>query len=739
VTFVSATPGAPLPSAPRLHRPAANDEAPLASAALQLAGLHCAACAGEIEAALRHVDGVVDAQVQFAASRAQVRWDPQRTEPTALVAAVRSAGYRAAPDTIEGARSLRRAEERQWLWRLFVAALCSMQVMMLATPVYLAEPGTLAPDIEQLLQRSAWMLSLPVLLFSATPFFVSAWRSLKARRLGMDVPIALGIAVAFVASSGAAFEPGGLFGREVYFDSLTMFVAFVLGGRWLEARARHRAIDTVERLALAAPRRAWRLGPDGCAEEVAVDALVRGDHVRVPVGEAFPADGTILEGTTSVDESLLSGESAPRVKRAGDAAVAGSLNCGAPVTLRVERLGADTRQEQIAALMREALSRRPAAMRVADRIAGPFLAAVLLLAFGAAAWWWSVEPARALWVAVSVLIVTCPCALSLAAPSALLAATSGLAKRGVLLRRIEALEALAEVRHVMLDKTGTVSDGTPVLAGWRALEPAAQDSATLADRAAALAASSTHPLSRALVAARPAAPACGWREVREVAGQGLEAQDGEGRRWRLGSPGWLGADAGIGALCFGPVGRPLLAFDFDDEGLRGDAAATVSALRDEGIAVSLLSGDALSRVGRLAQLLGIADAVAEATPERKLDALRRAQLDGTRVAMVGDGINDAPVLAQADVSFAMGDGAQIARSTADAVLLSGRLSDVVGAMALARRTRAVMRQNLAWAAAYNAACVPLALMGYLPPWAAGLGMAASSLLVVLNALRLSRR
>jgi Cu2+-exporting ATPase len=309
----------------------------------------------------------------------------------------------------------------------------------------------------------------------------------------------------------------------------------------------------------------------------------------------------------------------------------------------------------------------------------------------------------------------------------------------VLLRRIEALEALAEVRHVMLDKTGTVSDGTPVLAGWRALEPVATDGETLADRAAALAASSTHPLSRALVAARPAAPACGWRQVHEVAGQGLEAQDDEGRRWRLGSADWLGADAGAGALCFGPVGRPLLAFDFDDEGLRGDAAVALSALRGEGIAVSLLSGDALSRVGRLARRLGIADAVAEATPELKLDALRRAQQGGTRVAMVGDGINDAPVLAQADVSFAMGDGAQIARSTADAVLLSGRLSDVVGAMALARRTRAVMRQNLAWAAAYNAACVPLALMGYLPPWAAGLGMAASSLLVVLNALRLSRR
>ena len=738
MTVVKVTPGAPLPPAPRLHRQAANDDVVLASGALQLAGLHCAACAGEIEAALRDVDGVVDAQVQFAASRAQLRWDPRRTAPSALVAAVRRAGYRAAPDTIEGARSLRRAEERQWLWRLFVAALCSMQVMMLATPVYLADPGTLAPDIEQLLHRSAWMLSLPVLLFSATPFFVSAWRSLKAMRLGMDVPIALGVAVAFVGSSGAAFEPGGLFGHEVYFDSLTMFVAFVLGGRWLETRARHRAIDTVERLALGAPRRAWRLGADGRSEEVAVDALVRGDHVRVPVGEAFPADGTILDGTTAVDESLLSGESAPLAKSPGDVAIAGSLNRGAPVTLRVERLGADTRQEQIAALMREALSRRPAAMRVADRIAGPFLAAVLLLALGAAAWWWSVEPSRALWVAVSVLIVTCPCALSLAAPSALLAATSGLARRGVLLRRIEALETLAEVRHVMLDKTGTVSDGTPVLSGWRALDAQAGDAEALADRAAALAASSTHPLSRALVAARPAAAADVWRDVHEVPGHGLEAQDADGRRWRLGSPGWLGADPAVGSLCFGPVGQPLLAFQFDDEGLRPDAAAALRALRAQGISVSLLSGDSQGRVAHLARRLGIEDAVAEAAPERKLDALRAVQQRGIRVAMVGDGINDAPVLAQADVSFAMGDGAQIARSTADAVLLSGRLGDVVGALSIARRTRTVMRQNLAWAAAYNVACVPLALMGYLPPWAAGLGMAASSLLVVLNALRLAR-
>ncbi len=714
----------------------------VAESSLHLSGLHCAACAALIEAALLAVPGVLTAQVHYAASRATVRWQPAHTRASALVDAVRDAGYGALPDTAAAARTLRRAEQQQLLWRLFVAAFCAMQVMMLAVPVYVADTGTLASDLRQLLQRSAWMLTLPVMLFSATPFFTSAWKALRSRRLGMDVPVALGVAVAFVASSGAAFDPGGVFGDEVYFDSVTMFVSFLLAGRWLELRARHRALEAIERLALAPARRAWRLRADGEIEAVSAERLVPGDRVRVPMGEAFAADGVIDTGRTSVDESLLTGESRPVDKAIGALAVAGSVNLGAPVVQRVERVGADTRYEQIAALMREALTRRPEAVRVADRMAGPFLAVVLLLALGAALVWSQIEPSRAVWIAVSVLIVTCPCALSLAAPSALLSATSALARRGVLLRRVEALETLARVQHVMLDKTGTVSAATPLFRSAHALGVQGDAAAlsALTRQAVSLAAWSSHPLSRALVAAHPNLGAETWRDVREVPGCGIEALDAQGRRWRLGSANWLGAaDAAHTdtALCFGPAGEPRLAFRFD-ETLADDALQAVDALRQQGLSVTLVSGDTPARVQRLAERLGIGSALAAATPERKLALLRARQAQGEVVAMVGDGVNDAPVLAQADVSFALAHGAQIARSAADAVLLDGRVSEVAGAVQLARRTVRVMRQNLAWAALYNAACVPLALMGYLPPWAAGLGMAASSAFVVLNAMRLHR-
>ncbi len=713
-----------------------DDATAVAESALLLSGLHCAACAGLIESALLRVPGVVAAQVQMAASRVTVRWRPARTPPAALVAAIRRAGYDALPETAAAARSLRRAEQRQLLWRLFVAVFCAMQVMMLATPVYLADAGTLAPDLEQLLHRSAWTLTLPVLLFSATPFFTSALRALRSHRLGMDVPVALGIAVAFVASSGAAFAPGGVFGREVYFDSIAMFISFLLGGRWLELRARHRAIEAIEKLALAPRCKAWRLRADGGVDAVGADELVPGDRLRVPLGEAFAADGPIEQGATRVDESLLTGESRPVEKGAGDAAVAGSVNLGAPVVQRVLRVGADTRSEQIAALMREALTRRPDCVRLADRIAGPFLAAVLLLALGAAIVWSQIEPSRALAVAVSVLIVTCPCALSLAAPSSLLAATSALARRGVLLRRIEALEPLARVRHVVFDKTGTVTQAEPQFRGARLLREG-DDVHALTECAASLAAWSTHPLSRALVAAQPLISTHDWHGVREVPGCGIEAVDAQGQRWRLGSARWLGAQGMDGALCFGTENDACIAFDFD-ETLADGAAEAVASLRQQGVEVTLLSGDTAERVQRLAERLGITSAIAAATPERKLAALRELQARGEVVAMVGDGVNDAPVLAQADVSFALAHGAQIARGAADAVLMSGRIGEVTHAVQLARRTVRVMRQNLAWAALYNAACVPLALLGYLPPWAAGLGMAASSVVVVLNGARLSR-
>jgi Cu2+-exporting ATPase len=733
----------------RFHTDAAGQT--VADSALRIGGMHCAACAGLVEQALARVGGVLEASVSASGARARVHWLPGRTRLSDIVLAVRNAGYDATPDTAVDAREARKLEHRQAVWRLFVAAFCGMQVMMMATPSYVAVGDALAPDLRQLLNWGSWLLSLPVMVFAAGPFFSGAWRGMRQRRIGMDVPVALGVLVTFVASTGATFAPDGIFGHEVYFDSLTMFVSFLLAGRLLEVRARHRVAQVLETALDGLPETALRLDAHGLAERVSVLRLVPGDRVRVPVGQAFPADALVTEGSTSADEALLTGESVPVAKPLGAAVVAGSINLGAPVVVQVQRVGADTRLEAIVALMRDAMSQRPALTRAADRWAAPFLWVVLLLAAGGAAVWSVVEPARAVWVAVSVLIVTCPCALSLAAPSALLSAASALARRGVLLQRLDALEGLTRLDRIYFDKTGTVTDDRPQYTGLQRLAAhsgGADDAHSLA-QAAALAGWSGHPLSQALVAAADAAlvaavPA--WHRVQELPGQGLQAQDTQGRCWRLGRAGFAapsaaGPDhagsAGRAAVWFGADGRAALRFDFD-EALRPDALASVAALRQRGLQVLLLSGDRPERAERMGATLGVDAVIGGATPETKLAEVAAAQACGLRVAMVGDGINDAPVLARADVGIAMGQGALVARAQADAVVASSRLGDLVLAFDLARRCMAVVRQNMLWAAAYNAVCIPLALLGWLPPWAAGLGMACSSLLVIGNSMRLAR-
>jgi len=714
----------------------------VAETALQLSGLHCAACSGLIEHALAQVPGVLGASVSAAAERATVRWNPALTRASALVQAVRRAGYGAVPDVAASARLLRRQAHRQALWRLFVAAFCAMQVMMMATPSYVAAAGELTPEMRQLLNWGSWLLTLPVLAFSAGPFFSGAWRSLRARLIGMDVPVALGIAITFVASSGATFSPGGVFGHEVYFDSLTMFVSFLLGARYVELRARHRAADALESSLARLPDTAWRIAPDGSAQAISVARVLVGDLLRVPVGQAFPADGVIEQGHTAADEALLSGESAPVDKPPGAAVVAGSTNLVAPVLLRAQRVGGDTRLEAIVSMMKSAMAQRPAAAQLADRWAGPFLWAVLLLAAGAAAAWSVIDPARAVWVAVSVLIVTCPCALSIAAPATLVAAARGLARRGVLLQRLDALERLAAVQQVFIDKTGTLTEDRLQLAQvQRTADGQGQfrDDADALACAASLAAWSSHPASQALAQAGAANGQRVWSDVEEQPGRGLRARDAEGRAWQLGSASWAGASdaADSSAVWLACDGRALARFDLQ-ESLRPGSAEAVQALQAAGLRVTLLSGDASERAHALAARLGITDVQARATPEAKLAAIERAQAQGLSVAMVGDGINDAPVLARADVSLAMGQGALVSRSQADAVITSNRLTDLVRARETARRAVRIVRQNLAWAAAYNAVSIPLALAGWLPPWAAGLGMAGSSLLVIANALRAAR-
>ena len=710
-----------------------------------LQGMHCAACALTIEEALRAVPGVQEVQVSAATQRARVQWRPAQVLPSAWMAAVQRAGYQALPAMDAQAREQRQAEQRKMLWRWLVAGLCMMQVMMYAWPAYIAQPGDLSLEMETLLRWASWVLSVPVIIFSCGPFFRSALRDVRLRRVSMDLPVALGMLITFVVSTIGTFEPAGIFGREVFFDSLTMFVFFLLTGRWLELRLRERTAGALEAVLNRLPDSVERQHADGHFERVAVRRLAVGDVVRVLPGDAFPADGSIIDGQTQVDEALLSGESTPLSRSVGARVAAGSYNLQAPVLVRVDGVGEATRYAQIVQLMESAALQKPRLAQLADRVARPFLLAVLLAAGLAAAWWWPTDPSHALMVAVAVLIVTCPCALSLATPVAMLTAAGTLARQGVLVRNLQALEALATVDTLVFDKTGTLTrDGLVLQAVHTA--PGVDGAQALA-WAAGLAQQSLHPVARAVSAAwqerHPDTVGVSPEQVQESIGQGLQGLY-QGRCLRLGSPGYTGvaADAAgtqqvVLAELQGGVWQELARFDLHED-LRPEAAAVVRQLQQAGVQVQLLSGDRPAAVQRLAQQLGIAQALGGCTPADKLARLRAAQAQGHQVAMVGDGLNDGPVLAGAHVSFAFGRAVPLAQARSDFVVLGAQLTLVAQTLLLARRTLRVVRQNLWWAALYNALAVPLAVLGWMPAWLAGLGMAASSLLVVLNAARLSR-
>ena len=722
-------------------RPADAAEPGVWESTVVFEGMHCAACAGTIEQALRATPGVRAADVSAASHRGRVVWDESATQPSRWMNAVLRTGYRPLPAHDALATERRLAETRKMTWRLGVAGLCMMQVMMYATPTYFTAPGEIEPDLVNLLRWAQWVLSVPVVLFSCQPFFRNAWLDLKLRRVSMDLPVALGMLITFVVSSLGTFEPAGVFGREVYFDSLAMFVFFLLTGRWLELRLRDRTAGALEALMHRLPDSVQRRNAAGAWERVSVRRIRAGDVLQVLPGEAFPADGVLINGQTLADEALLTGESTPLARAAGERVIAGSHNLSAPVEMRVEQAGGDTRYAQIVALMAQAATSKPQIALLADRMAKPFLIFVLLAAGLACAWWWPSDPGHALMIAVAILVVTCPCALSLATPAAMLASAGALARNGVLVRRLQALEALSHVDTVVFDKTGTLTRDAFVLEDVRLREGVSRECALAL--AAALARGSLHPVSRALSLAADQEAATQkppeLTALREVPGQGVVARHGAAGELRLGSAAFCGVEAD---LAHGPVShlsdeRGWLASFLLREDLRADSGAAVAELQAAGLKVSLLSGDRSESAERVSQLAGIKDARGGCLPDDKLAWMQQAQAAGHQVAMVGDGLNDGPVLAGANVSFAFGRAVPLARAQADFVVLGDRLSLIPITYAKAGRTMRVVRQNLGLAAAYNAVGVPLAMAGWMPAWAAGLGMAASSLLVVLNALRLS--
>ncbi len=696
---------------------------------LGVGGMHCAACGWLIERQLRTLPGVGAVDVDVPGGRVAIEFDDHKTPPSAVLKRLVRLGF--SPHPAAAAETSYRQERAKALRRLAVAGLGMMQVMTFAVGTYFGD-GSLTPGLRRYLEIVSMLVATPVLLYSGAPFFVGAWRALAARALTMEVPVALALGLAWAASCRNLLWASG----PVYFDSISMFVFFLLAGRFVEMSLRHRSAGLARGLSELLPEVALRL--DG-AIPVAVPRaqLGPGDRVLVRCGDAFPADGRIVEGIAHVDESLLTGESRPRRRAAGQSVLAGSVNHGAPVTLEVVAAGTDMWLERLLEGLRQG-GRRPRIRRLADRIAGFVVAAVLLLAGGAYLAWSAAGSEHAFQYALAVLVVTCPCALSLATPVALSAAAAALARRGILMTDGDALLALAGIDRALFDKTGTLTRGAPRIT---AVEPAADhpsplDRAALARTAASLERFSAHPLAGAFagIAAPPA------EEVIETPGQGLTGRVG-GRWFRFGRRGFaIGGDESDDderlylADNAGPLGSIRL-----DDAPRADARATIAALAELGIEAEIVSGDAAGPVAGVAAALGIRRWRARQSPDDKRRRVAALQSAGHRVLAVGDGVNDGPQLDSADVSIALAGGATLARSRAQLVLTGERTGPLVAAIETARLTRRVISQNLGWAALYNLAAVPAAALGLIPPWVAVIGMSASSLLVVLNATRIVGR
>jgi Cu2+-exporting ATPase len=717
-------------------------------ASLILEGITCAACVWLNEQHLARQEGVSAVQINYATRRARVRWDERQIRLSGILAAIQSIGYRAYPYDAARAEQLAERERRSMLWRVFVAGFGMMQVMMYAFPAYMAGDGDMPIDMERLLRWASLLLTLPVVLYSAAPFFRRAWRDIRLRRLGMDVPVALGVGSAFLASLWATLTHG----PAVYFDSVTMFVFFLLGGRYLEMLARQKAVRGIEELGKALPAFSERLPhwPRADGERVPVSQLAPGDCVRVRPGETVPADGVVVEGVSEANEALLTGESRPVPKAVGAPLTGGSINISSPLVLRIEQVGDATRLAAIRRLMERAASEKPKLATVSDRWAAYFVVTLLALAAVTGVAWYFIEPSRALWVFVSVLVVACPCALSLATPTALTVATDTLARMGVLVTRGYAIETLARANHYVFDKTGTLTLGRMTVE--EALPLGGMDVGELCALAAALEQGSEHPVALGLRAAAAGRAPVAVSDVIAETGQGMAGRYDGGEVW-IGRPDFVAARLGRSApaavaaleaktgtvVALADAGGWLGLFRLADT-LRPAAADLVRQLAATGIPATILSGDAPAVAAAIGRELGIADVHGGMTPQDKQAFIAGLQSDPAKVvAMVGDGVNDAPVLAQAHVSVAMGSGTDLARNQADIVLLGEDLAGLGRGAGLARKTLRIVKQNLWWSFAYNFSAVPLAMIGWVTPLLAGVGMAGSSLLVVLNALRLQRR
>jgi Cu2+-exporting ATPase len=722
----------------------------VATTQLLIGGIHCAACIWLLEKYLKKLAGINMVSVSLSEQKAGLSWCVDELSLSSICRAISALGYQPEPYSNNHLQALLQRENHQALRRLGVAGIAMMQVTMFAIALYAGDFHSMTLEHRDFIRSVSLIVTTPVVLYSAQPFFIGAWRGLKLAKPGMDLPVAIAISLAYVASIKATLLGAG----EVYFDSVTMFTFLLLAGRYLEMRSRHLAGRRSSDLASLLPAIAQRVREQGGSESIPLFKIKVGDQLMVRPGQVVPADGLVIEGSSGVDESQMTGEFALQDKVVGDTVVAGTINGSGVLTMRVEATGVDLQLQSINRLLVQARSEKPQLAQLADRFAGYFVLLVLLLAalsYGYWAYFAGDEFSQhAFWICLSVLVVSCPCALSLATPVALTAATSRLREFGLLVTRSHVWEVMPVITDVVCDKTGSLTKGELSIAE---IKPVTTGTASEYLRiAAALENFSEHPISKAFISGDIKAEA-GERQLtikhsQTDVGEGIQAEV-NGRHYRLGRSSYAAAlydqpDEPLMPSCrsgqwvlLSDNQRPLCWFRLEDS-LRDDAALMVTSLQQQGLVVHILSGDNSSAVQQLAEQLSVDHCKAGARPKDKLDYIRQLQSAGAKVLMLGDGINDVPVLAAADISVAMASASDLAKTQADSILLNRRLMGVLTLLTLSQATQRTIRQNIIWALAYNFLAIPLAAMAMIAPYVAAIGMSFSSLLVVLNALRLQQ-
>ncbi|MFM2598407.1 heavy metal translocating P-type ATPase [Vibrio fortis] len=691
---------------------------------LSLEGVSCAACAWLIEKQVSSQDGVYGIRVNTTTNRALLSWDNTKTKLSELLSAIHALGYKAAPFEADQQEAAYHRSMKNYLYRLGVAGLATMQVMMLAVALYLEVFGNLEPEFKHYFRWVSLIFATPVLLYSALPFYINAWRSIKGRTLGMDVPVSIALLFAYVASLVATVTEQG----EVFFESISMFTFFLLLGRFLEMRARRKAAAASGNLLKLVPAMATTL--DG--EQIPVKTLKVGDKIRVLPGEHIPADGIVLSGRVHIDESMLTGESIHVVKNQGDSVFAGTLNGDESFELEVKSSKADSVISNIVRLQDEAQLSKPRIAEIADIVARYFVAVILIISFGTWLYWHQTKPEDAFWIMLSVLVATCPCALSLATPTAITCSTSRMGNFGILLRKGHVFETLCKVNHLIIDKTGTLTEGDIRISQTET--HAELDKDTCLQIAASLEQHANHPIAKAFKAFE--SEHIKVESVNNVIGSGITGE-WDGHKVAIGSSEFILGQAQndqSNGIYLSLDDKHIATFVYEDP-IRKESIEFIQKFKEAGIKTTLLTGDSMVNAKPVAEEIGITDIVANAKPEDKL-AYLNSRDDKDITMMVGDGINDAPILAGAHLSVAMGGGTDVAKASADMVLLGDKLDRLLQSRKLALKTRKIIRENLAWSLGYNLLILPLAVAGLVAPYIAVVGMSASSIIVVSNSLRL---